>query len=249
MIGRTMTRSDGEAHQRLRKAAEEPLRPKTVRQRWHQLLSEIANDLIDGLVDRGECEIMGDFTGPFAARTLKYVMGLNTASDDEMQGWTRDMIAGIGNYADDPDVWARAERTTREIDRTVEENLRRVRGEPDGTILSAEFLAEVGDPSRFSSADALAAAARLVPATRQSGGTSFRRRVRRGNRTLQDLFYRSAYCSTAYHAPSEAFYDRKRAEGKVHRQAVIALARRRVGVLWAMLRDGQLYEDRAPAAA
>lgn len=81
-----MTRSDGEAHQRLRKAAEEPLRPKTVRQRWHQLLSEVANDLIDGLVDRGECEIMGDFAGPFAARTLKYVMGLNTASDDEMQG-------------------------------------------------------------------------------------------------------------------------------------------------------------------
>lgn len=56
------------------------------------------------------------------------------------------MIAGIGNYADDPDVWARAERTTREIDRTVEENLRRVRGEPDGTILSAQAHAFVDPP-------------------------------------------------------------------------------------------------------
>jgi hypothetical protein len=30
---------------------------------------------------------------------------------------------------------------------------------------------------------------------------------------------------------------------------VIALARRRVNVLWAMLRDGTFYEDRAPLAA
>lgn len=70
VIGRTMTRSDGEAHQRLRKAAEEPLRPKTVQRRWHEMLSDVANDLIDGLVDRGECEIMGEFAGPFARMSV-----------------------------------------------------------------------------------------------------------------------------------------------------------------------------------
>jgi hypothetical protein len=30
---------------------------------------------------------------------------------------------------------------------------------------------------------------------------------------------------------------------------VLALARRRVNVLWAMLRDGELYEERAPLSA
>ncbi|CAM3547467.1 Transposase IS111A/IS1328/IS1533 N-terminal domain-containing protein [Nocardiopsis gilva] len=40
---------------------------------------------------------------------------------------------------------------------------------------------------------------------------------------------------------SKAFYERKRAEGKRHVQAVIALARRRVNVLWAMLRDGRPF--------
>lgn len=118
-----------------------------------------------------------------------------------------------------------------------------------GVVFTASFLAEVDDPGRFDSADTLAAAAGLVPATRQSGGTSFQTRARRGNRTLKNLFYRSAFSCTAHHAPSKAFYDRKRAEGKTHHQAVIALARRRVNVLWAMLRDGQLYEDRTPAAA
>ena len=117
-----------------------------------------------------------------------------------------------------------------------------------GPLFTAEFLSEVGDPSRFGSADALAAAAGLVPATRQSGGTSFQRRARRGNRTLKNLFYRSALGCTVHHEPSRAYYLRKRAEGKAHQQAVIALARRRVNVLWAMIRDGDLYRDQSPQA-
>lgn len=118
-----------------------------------------------------------------------------------------------------------------------------------GPLFTAEFLSEVGDSSRFGSADALAAAAGLVPATRQSGGASFQRRARRGNRTLKNLFYRSAFSSTVHHAPSRAYYLKKRAEGKAHHRAVIALARRRVNVLWAMLRDGELYRDPVAEAA
>jgi hypothetical protein len=41
-----------------------------------------------------------------------------------------------------------------------------------------------------------------------------------------------------------------RAQGKNHRQAVIALARRRLNVLWAMLCDHTHYQPKAiPAAA
>ncbi|MFF8022328.1 IS110 family transposase, partial [Streptomyces sp. NPDC007896] len=45
---------------------------------------------------------------------------------------------------------------------------------------------------------------------------------------------------------SRRFYDRKRAEGKRHTQAVLALARRRVNVLCALLRDGRCYELTPP---
>jgi hypothetical protein len=49
---------------------------------------------------------------------------------------------------------------------------------------------------------------------------------------------------------SRRFYARKRAEGKRHTHAVLALARRRVNVLWAMLRDQRLYQaNRAAATA
>jgi hypothetical protein len=56
---------------------------------------------------------------------------------------------------------------------------------------------------------------------------------------LKRVLYRSAFNCISHHERSEAFYRKKRAEGKGHHQAVIALARRRVDVLWAMLRDGQ----------
>jgi transposase len=117
-----------------------------------------------------------------------------------------------------------------------------------GPILGAEFLVAVGDVSAFESADRLAAYAGLVPAVRDSGKrVGNRRRMRGGNKTLKRVFYQSAFSSLRGCAESRAFYDRKRAEGKRHTQALIALARRRVNVLWAMLRDGTTFETRSAA--
>jgi transposase len=117
-----------------------------------------------------------------------------------------------------------------------------------GPILGAEFLVCVGDILAFESADRLAAYAGLVPAARDSGKrVGNRRRMRGGNKTLKRIFYQSAFASLRGCAQSRAFYDRKRAEGKRHTQALVALARRRVNVVWAMLRDGTEFEERSAA--
>ncbi len=111
-----------------------------------------------------------------------------------------------------------------------------------GPLLGAEFLVAVGDLCAFESADQLAAYAGLVPASRDSGKrTGNHRRMRGGNRLLKKVLYQSAFSSLRTTPASRAFYDRKRAEGKRHTQALIALARRRVNVLWAMLRDGTRF--------
>ena len=60
--------------------------------------------------------------------------------------------------------------------------------------------------------------------------------------------YLAALSSLKNSPASQAFYDRKRAEGKSHKQALIALARRRINVLWAMLRDRTTYREPLPAA-
>ena len=117
-----------------------------------------------------------------------------------------------------------------------------------GLILGAEFLVAVGDLRAFSSADRLAAYAGLVPAAHDSGKrVGNHRRMRGGNKLLKRVFYQSAFASLRSAPESRAFYDRKRSEGKKHTQALIALARRRVNVLWAMLRDGTTFEARSAA--
>ncbi|HZK51982.1 MAG TPA: transposase [Actinomycetota bacterium] len=111
-----------------------------------------------------------------------------------------------------------------------------------GPLLGAEFLVAVGDLSAFESADRLAAYAGLTPVARDSGKrTGNHRRMQGGNKVLKRVFYQSAFASLR-NPQSRAFYDRKRSEGKRHHQAVIALTRRRVNVLWAMLRDETMFK-------
>ena len=120
-----------------------------------------------------------------------------------------------------------------------------------GNLLGAEFLAAAGGSlDGFASADHLAGYAGLAPTPRDSGRrTGNLHRPKRYNRQLQRVFYTSALISIQRSPASKAYYDRKRAEGKRHSQAVLALARRRVNVLWAMLRDQRTYQEQPPNIA
>jgi transposase len=118
-------------------------------------------------------------------------------------------------------------------------------------LLGAEFLvATGGDMAAFHSADHLAGYAGLAPAPRDSGRrTGSLHRPRRYNRMLNRVFFYSALISIQHCPESRTFYDRKRAEGKKHNQAVLALARRRVNVIWALLRDDKPYTPSEPVTA
>lgn len=110
-----------------------------------------------------------------------------------------------------------------------------------GIRTAARLLTEIVG-KQFTSAAHLASYAGLAPVTRRSG-TSIRGEhpSRSGNKVLKRALFLSAFA--ALRDPvSRAYYDRKRAEGKRHNQALIALARRRRDVLFAMLRDGTLYD-------
>jgi transposase len=115
-----------------------------------------------------------------------------------------------------------------------------------GAVLSAEFLAATGgDMSVFENVDRLAGVAGLAPVPRDSGRISGNHhRPRRYDRRLLRVCYLAAMSSLRSSTASRAYYDRKRAEGKTHTQSVLSLARRRLNVLWAMLRDGTMYGPR-----
>ena len=118
-----------------------------------------------------------------------------------------------------------------------------------GVILTAEFLAEAGGLTRFPTADQLASAAGLAPVLKQSGKTRYLQRATAGDKALKRVFYQSAFCALQRDPASRRFYARKRSEGKRHHQALIALARRRINVLHAILRTRQPYHPQHTQAA
>ncbi|MFJ2349624.1 transposase [Streptomyces antimycoticus] len=115
-----------------------------------------------------------------------------------------------------------------------------------GATLTAEFIAQVGDIRRFPSGDALAAASGLAPVLAQSGRMRYSRGPSGGDKLLKRVFYQSSFCALQRDPTSRTFYDRKRSEGKRHHQALIALARRRVNVLYPIVRDRQPYRTSPP---
>jgi transposase len=116
-----------------------------------------------------------------------------------------------------------------------------------GPVLAATFLANIGgNLDGFDTVDRLASVAGLAPVPRDSGRISGNlHRPRRFNRRLLRTCYLAALSSLKNSPASRTYYDRKRSEGKSHKQALIALARRRINVLWAMLRDHTVYRDPA----
>lgn len=119
-----------------------------------------------------------------------------------------------------------------------------------GPLLGASLLVGASDLRAFPSAGHLAAAAGLVPVPNDSGRRSGNlHRPTRYSRTLRHVFYLSAQTSMMRAGPNRDYYLKKRAHGATHTQAVIALARRRVDVLWALLRDQRPWTASAPTTA
>jgi transposase len=116
-----------------------------------------------------------------------------------------------------------------------------------GPILGAELVAIVGDLSGYRDAGRLASHAGLAPVARDSGRrTGNYHRPKRYNRRLRHIFYLAAQTAMMRPGPSRDYYLKKRSEGLLHTQALLSLARRRVDVLWAMLRDGRLFTSAPP---
>lgn len=117
-----------------------------------------------------------------------------------------------------------------------------------GPILGADFIVVTGGDLRsFASAGRLAAYAGLIPVPRDSGRVHGNLHRPKGyNRRLRRVFYMAALSGLQANGPSRAFYQKKRDERFIHTQALLALARRLVDVLWALLRDGRLFTPTPP---
>jgi Transposase/Transposase IS116/IS110/IS902 family len=113
-----------------------------------------------------------------------------------------------------------------------------------GTILGARVLAEMGDdPDRYTDARARKNYAGMAPITRASGTKRVVLARYARNRRLADALYQQALSALTASPGARAYYDRHRARGATHHQALRALANRLVGILHGCLRRQQPYNE------
>ena len=115
-----------------------------------------------------------------------------------------------------------------------------------GIIGAATILAEIGDISRFKNSSALVAFAGIDPTVRQSGefNSTHNHMSKRGSPYLRHAIFLAATTCSFHNSPLNAYYKKKRDQGKHHLTATGAVARKLTTVICAVLRDSKPYEPK-----
>ena len=117
-----------------------------------------------------------------------------------------------------------------------------------GTLNAAKILARVGKIQRFRSADAFASYTGTAPIAASSGEVTRHRLSRAGDRQLNCCLHTMAISQISRDTPGRAYYRRKRAAGKSHREALRCLKRRLSNVVYRQLvRDAHPLTGAGPA--
>ena len=115
-----------------------------------------------------------------------------------------------------------------------------------GMIAATTILAEIGDINRFKSSSALVAFAGIDPTVRQSGefSSTHNHMSKRGSPYLRHAIFLAATTCSFHNSPLNAYYKKKRDQGKHHLTATGAVARKLTTVIYAVLRDSKPYEPK-----
>ena len=115
-------------------------------------------------------------------------------------------------------------------------------GKPVGGIAGATLLSEIGDIDRFGKESYLSAYCGVSPVIWQSGTGRIRiKRRKRYSRRLKVILYFISLSQIRINPESKAYYQRKRKEGKTHWQAMNALSRQLIKIIYYMLKNMEPY--------
>jgi len=117
------------------------------------------------------------------------------------------------------------------------------------SLTSAKLISEIGDISRFKNAKALAKYSGVAPVTFSSGMTKLQMANERGNRKLNEIFYRIALTSVMPMGSNKAlinpifhdYYMKKISEGKLKNQALKCVQRRLVNIVYKVMKEKRPY--------
>lgn len=110
-----------------------------------------------------------------------------------------------------------------------------------GPVSATALLAEMPELGTLTPRQ-VAALAGLAPMARDSGVRTGKRRIGGGRKSLRDVLYMAGLSAARNDPMLRAFSDRLRANGKAPKQAIIAVTRKLLIILNAMIRENRPYE-------
>lgn len=136
-MGHSMLRRDDPEHYLERRAWQPALRPGAVKRVWTEVFRRNAEKYLDELIAKGPgADLIWDFAAPYAGDNLREIIGLHNATHHDIQRWSQTLIDATGNYADDPEVWAKGEQSFHEVDVALDEMLAWHAKNPNPSLLS-----------------------------------------------------------------------------------------------------------------
>lgn len=137
---------------------------------------------------------------------------------------------------------AKVEREVEGLLDRIEPNITTIPGV--STTTGAQIVAEIGDVERFKNAASIVKYAGLNSGVDESGKFSAEGVpiTKHGSPYLRRSLWLAANRARQFDPKLKAFYDKKRREGKPHRVAVTACARKLCHIVYAVMRDGEPYD-------
>ncbi len=114
-----------------------------------------------------------------------------------------------------------------------------------GYTIGAQIVSEIGDVNRFHNAASIVKYAGINPSINQSGkfSSEINHITKQGSPYLRRALYLAALAQLKLNTPFCDYYYKKRNDGKSHREALIALSRKLVHVIYAVLSKQEPYNE------
>lgn len=113
-----------------------------------------------------------------------------------------------------------------------------------GPTCSGELAGEIGSLDRFSRESSLALYLGMAVLDNSSGKSRGVKTPRQVNSHAKAAMMTAVTRHVSQVPASKAYYDKKRAEGKKHNQAIRSLGRHLVRVIWSLIKQQRTYEIR-----
>lgn len=131
----SIMRRDRPVHRTVRMAVQPGLSARKIKTDFRDIANTHAKYCLEGLSSGDTVEMFQQVAAPYAGVVLRDVLGLRGAMAADVVRWSQILIDGAANVINDEDVFARSDAVNIEINNAIDESLKRIADEPDGSVL------------------------------------------------------------------------------------------------------------------